>query len=75
MSKLNPQNERIKRDFLRYQKKALGKSEGTLDAMRTRWHALNATPAAATSEPSVVSRRSALRSALQKRTASVVARY
>jgi integrase len=34
MSKLNPQNERIKRDFLRYQKNALGKSEATLDAMR-----------------------------------------
>jgi integrase len=34
MSKLNPQNERIKRDFLRHQKNALGKSEATLDAMR-----------------------------------------
>jgi integrase len=34
MSKLNPRNERIKRDFLRYQKNALGKSEATLDAMR-----------------------------------------
>jgi integrase len=34
MSKLNPRNERIKRDFLRYQKNALGKSESTLDAMR-----------------------------------------
>lgn len=34
MSKLNPQNERIKRDFLRYQKNALGKSEATLDAIR-----------------------------------------
>jgi site-specific recombinase XerD len=34
MSKLNPQNERIKRDFLRYQKNALGKSDATLDAMR-----------------------------------------
>jgi integrase len=32
MSKLNPQNERIKRDFLRHQKNALGKSEATLDA-------------------------------------------
>ena len=34
MSKLNPRNERIKRDFLRYEKNALGKSEATLDAMR-----------------------------------------
>jgi site-specific recombinase XerD len=34
MSKLNPQNERIKRDFLRYQKNALGKSDATLDAIR-----------------------------------------
>ena len=34
MSKLNPQNERIKRDFLRYLKNALGKSEATLDALR-----------------------------------------
>jgi len=34
MSKLNPRNERIKRDFLRNQKNALGKSEATLDAMR-----------------------------------------
>ena len=34
MSKLNPQNERIKRDFLRYLKSARGKSEATLDAMR-----------------------------------------
>jgi integrase len=34
MSKLNPQNERIKRDFLRHQKNALGKSEATLDATR-----------------------------------------
>ena len=34
MSKLNPQNERIKRDFLRYQKIALGKSEAPLDAAR-----------------------------------------
>jgi hypothetical protein len=34
MSKLNPQNERIKRDFLRHQQKALGKSDATIDAMR-----------------------------------------
>jgi site-specific recombinase XerD len=34
MSKLNPQNERIKRDFLRHQQNALGKSEATIDAMR-----------------------------------------
>jgi integrase len=34
MSYLNPQNERIKRDYLRYQRNALGKSEATLDAMR-----------------------------------------
>jgi integrase len=34
MSKLNPQNERTKRDFLRHQKNALGKSEATLDSMR-----------------------------------------
>jgi integrase len=34
MSKLNPRNERIKRDFLRHLKNALGKSEATLDATR-----------------------------------------
>jgi integrase len=34
MSKLNPLNERIKRDFLRHQKNAHGKSEATLDATR-----------------------------------------
>jgi hypothetical protein len=34
MSKLNPQNERFKRDFLRHQKNAVGKSEATLDAIR-----------------------------------------
>jgi hypothetical protein len=34
MSHLNPQNERIKRDYLRHQRNALGKSETTLDAMR-----------------------------------------
>jgi integrase len=34
MSKLIPQNERIKRDFLRHLKQACGKSEATLDATR-----------------------------------------
>jgi site-specific recombinase XerD len=34
MSKLNPQNERIKRDYLRHLKQACGKSEATLDATR-----------------------------------------
>jgi site-specific recombinase XerD len=34
MSYLNSQNERIKRDYLRYQRNALGKGETTLDAMR-----------------------------------------
>src|ERR1700687_2585988 len=34
MSKVNPQNERIKRDYLRYLKQARGKSEATLDAVR-----------------------------------------
>jgi integrase len=34
MSKLNPQNERIKREFLRHQQNALGKSDATIDAMR-----------------------------------------
>ena len=34
MSKLNPQNERIKRDYLRYLKNARGKSKATLDAIR-----------------------------------------
>jgi site-specific recombinase XerD len=34
MSKLNPQNERIKRDYLRFLKEARGKSEATLDAIR-----------------------------------------
>lgn len=34
MRKLNPQNERIKREYLRYQREALGKSEATLDGIR-----------------------------------------
>ncbi len=34
MSKLNPQNERIKRDYLRHLKQACGKSDATLDATR-----------------------------------------
>jgi integrase len=34
MSKLNPQNERIKRDYLRHMKQACGKSEATLDTTR-----------------------------------------
>lgn len=34
MSKINPQNERIKRDYLRFLKEARGKSEATLDAIR-----------------------------------------
>jgi site-specific recombinase XerD len=34
MPKLNPQNERIKRDYLRHLKQACGKSEATLDATR-----------------------------------------
>jgi integrase len=34
MSKLNPSNERIKRDYLKYSKGARGKSEATLDAVR-----------------------------------------
>jgi integrase len=34
MSKLNPSNERIKRDYLKYLKGARGKSEATLDAIR-----------------------------------------
>ncbi|MCI0745968.1 MAG: tyrosine-type recombinase/integrase [Verrucomicrobia subdivision 3 bacterium] len=34
MSKLNPQNERIKRDYLRFLKEARGKSEATLDTTR-----------------------------------------
>src|SRR6202521_151120 len=34
MSKLNAQNERIKRDYLRYLKGARGRSEATLDAVR-----------------------------------------
>jgi site-specific recombinase XerD len=34
MSKLNPQNERIKRDYLRYLKQARGRSEATLDGVR-----------------------------------------
>ena len=34
MSKLNPKNERIKRDYLRFLKEARGKSEATLDAIR-----------------------------------------
>ena len=34
MSKLNPQNERIKRDYVRFLEEARGKSEATLDATR-----------------------------------------
>src|SRR5215469_12982618 len=34
MTKLNPQNERIKRDHLRYLREARGKSEATLDGVR-----------------------------------------
>jgi integrase len=34
MPKLNPQNERIKREYMRYLKGARGKSEATLDAVR-----------------------------------------
>jgi integrase len=34
MPKLNPSNERLKRDYLRYLKEAKGKSEATLDAVR-----------------------------------------
>lgn len=34
MSKLNPQNERIKRHFMRYLREARGRSEATLDATR-----------------------------------------
>jgi integrase len=34
MPKLNPQNERVKRDFLRHKQNALGKSDATIDAMR-----------------------------------------
>ena len=34
MSKLNPSNERIKRDYCRYLKAARGKSEATLDEVR-----------------------------------------
>ncbi|WP_045837255.1 tyrosine-type recombinase/integrase [Hyphomicrobium sp. 99] len=34
MSRLNPSNERLKRDYLRYLKEAKGKSEATLDSVR-----------------------------------------
>ena len=34
MSKLNPPNERIKRDYFRFLKEARGKSESTVDAVR-----------------------------------------
>jgi hypothetical protein len=34
MSKLNPQNERLKRDYLRYLEQARGKSEATPDGVR-----------------------------------------
>lgn len=33
MAKLNPKNERIKRDYGRYQSNALGKSAATVDAI------------------------------------------
>ncbi|MFG1249303.1 site-specific integrase, partial [Xanthobacter flavus] len=34
MTRLNPSNERLKRDYIRYLKEAKGKSEATLDAVR-----------------------------------------
>ena len=34
MSKLNPQNERVKRDYLRYLREARGRNEATLDGVR-----------------------------------------
>lgn len=34
MAKLNPQNERLKRDYLRFLRDARGKSEATLDGVR-----------------------------------------
>lgn len=34
MARLNPSNERLKRDYIRYLKEAKGKSEATLDAVR-----------------------------------------
>jgi integrase len=34
MARLNPSNERLKRDYLRYLKEAKGKSEATLDGVR-----------------------------------------
>jgi integrase len=34
MARLNPSNERLKRDYLRYLKEAKGKSEATLDSVR-----------------------------------------
>ena len=34
MARLNPSNERLKRDYLRYLKEAKGKSEATLDCVR-----------------------------------------
>ena len=34
MTALNPSNERLKRDYLRYLKEARGKSEATLDGVR-----------------------------------------
>src|SRR6185312_11129906 len=40
MRRLNPQNERLKRSYLRYQKEAKGKSEASLDIIRkalSRW--------------------------------------
>ena len=34
MVTFNPKNERIKRDYFRYQKEARGKADGTVDAIR-----------------------------------------
>jgi hypothetical protein len=34
MKVLNPSNERLKRDYLRFLKEARGKSEATLDSVR-----------------------------------------
>lgn len=68
MLKLNSQNERIKRDYLRFLKEARGKSEATLDTIRKALALLRTTPAPVTSRHFAASRRSASRIGLPKRT-------
>ena len=66
MPKLNPQNERIKRDYVRFLKEARGKSEETLDATRKALARLRTTRAPATSRRFAANKPSASRTGWPK---------